>query len=507
MAGSKIDRKIRFLPYYPFGYCSHLATTIEGRGNPYAGLILLGNNPDKVIAQCEQFRQRVLYRARDLCNKGYAKDLKRACGTPSAERTFRAITQAGLAACAEFPDYEDSLKSNHFYSQSYASAELRDYMYSYADSEDEFSLSEFDTTLTEGIMDARLTPLTAAIALAGKVKINLDKYSSNQRYNIWRLSHVVAMFFANDHLTYLDRRPYDTGFMIDGISDADTYAAYCEKYGITLPAYTYLALSTWYGHHPDYNRFRQQYPDASIAAQNAWLNTPAFYSALELPYNKSDTAFLFKAGAKGRRQVVNSIHIGLATGRILNYVCYHANAGEFKWLPQREKRTKEILESAVRQMKAQNPLIPYNDKVNYALYFCTSYHQFLALFDHIKATHVKGKKKQIKTFKPYSGLHVIPVNDSGAVLLWNLMEDAPQSVEYQIRNKLLEMDIGFEFCNSEYCYLLRYKGKNVFLGHLMDVSKISRALEDYLDGFDFYVMCYPEQVSWYKKLFPGKVFL
>ena len=62
----------------------------------------------------------------------------------------------------------------------------------------------------------------------------------------------------------------------------------------------------------------------------------------------------------------------------------------------------------------------------------------------------------------------------------------------------------------------------VRLGHLMDkaldlVEKYpeyrfmldgqSIVLEDYLDGHDFLIACFPDQISWYRKLFPGKDFL
>lgn len=104
MAGNKLSRKVRFLPYFPFGYCSKLATTIEGKANPYATRFLLGDDLDTVIAQSDKHRKNTLDRARYLCDKGYAKDTLRACGTPPIQRSFRHLTKLGLTVFIEAPD-------------------------------------------------------------------------------------------------------------------------------------------------------------------------------------------------------------------------------------------------------------------------------------------------------------------------------------------------------------------------------------------------------------------
>ena len=347
MAGTNFERKLRFLPLLPYGYCSEKATNIDGMRNPYAGLLILGNDPDEVIAQCKQYRQRTLYRSRDLVQKGYVRDCAIACGTPSVDRSFRALTAAGLAALVEVPDeatVDDnndtsrmmgSTKGSHFRSTSWATHELQESLYWYGCSEFETDQQEFVDLVSESVMAARVTPLTSAIGLAEDVNINISKYSQHQRLNIWRLSHVQAMFQANQHLTYMDRRPYDTGFAIDGIVDEETFGAYLAKHGITPAAFTRYALASWYRHNPGYYRFAQQYPVSTEEAQRGSLSTPAFYASLELPYARKDSAILLN-GAKGNRQVVNAIHIGLATGRKLNYACYHSFPGEFKWLPRRE---------------------------------------------------------------------------------------------------------------------------------------------------------------------------
>lgn len=41
----------------------------------------------------------------------------------------------------------------------------------------------------------------------------------------------------------------------------------------------------------------------------------------------------------------------------------------------------------------------------------------------------------------------------------------------------------------------------------MDIAKINHVLEDHLDGHDFLIACFPDQIPWYRKIFPGKNFL
>ena len=103
-------------------------------------------------------------------------------------------------------------------------------------------------------------------------------------------------------------------------------------------------------------------------------------------------------------------------------------------------------------------------------------------------------------------MFVIPVNDSGTFLLWLLLEYSPVETEQMIHRGLVDGAIGFEHQQNLY-YPLTYNGKKVFSGYTMNINKIHHVLEDHLDGNDFYVCCFPEQVPWYQKLFPGKTFL
>ncbi len=101
---------------------------------------------------------------------------------------------------------------------------------------------------------------------------------------------------------------------------------------------------------------------------------------------------------------------------------------------------------------------------------------------------------------------MVPVNDSGTGLLYLLMEKTPLETERTLHIALCKMNQCIERV-TDTTYPLTYNGERVFSGYTMDIHKIHDALEDHLNGLDFHICCFPDQVSWYRKLFPEKEFL
>lgn len=514
---SKLERKLRFSPYLPYGFCSQLSTTITGKSNRYATTLLLGNEPEKQITACKQFRENVVAKSKYLVKKKFARDTKYACGKVGAQYWFRTLTKTGLAVLTEAPIITESeqetktandgkIKEGHFRSNSQSSSDFRELLYEYALSPNEKDQKYFQDLLFEAVINGETTPLTGALPFIEEAKIGTSKYSPNQLNSIWRISNITAMFRANDYLTYLDRRPYDTGFAIDRITDDETYQAYLQKYGYTTAAISYRALNDWYKAHPGYYQFSQQFPDDSEEAKEAWLHTPAFYASTELPNWNDKEPISDTENVHGSQQKIRSSHLGLAIGKSVNYLCYHGRAGEFSWRIPMEQQAKGETERTIHDMKTQCPEMPNTETVQFALYFCSSYHQFLSIFDRTIERHKKGLTENYITDRPFVSMHAVPVNDSGTFLLWCLMEYSPIETEDIIRNSLMAQNNDFKYQTNR-LYPLTYHGKRVFLGYTMDVGKINRVLEDHLDGQDFYICCFPEQTPWYQKLFPGKTIL
>lgn len=397
-------------------------------------MLTLGTNPDKTLEANERYKRRHLERMIYLTQKGVIKDRTLKCGTPSTGRTFRVLTKAGLVAATEAPDEalakidaetdereenNGNIKDGNFRRSSQEATTLRELLDAYASDPSDKSQQIFSEILLEAVMEGATTPLSQALPIVPLTKINTSKYSPNQIYNIWRTSHIMAMFRVNDFLTYMDRRPYDTGFAIDGIRDEESYKAYVEKHGHTMASLTYYALTRWYAANPGCYQITQQEPDMSDEAKAAWLSAPAYYMSTELPLLERHDNDNNSSALHGSKQKLNAIFTGLATGQKQNYICYHGYPGEFDWNKKREKQAKEAVEQCVHEMKTRNPELPLNDAVNYGLYFCSSYHQFLAIFERTKERHKKKLKGgNYLTDEPFVSLHAIPVNDAGCFLLW-----------------------------------------------------------------------------------------
>ena len=509
------DKKVRFFPFFPYGICSRYATAIIGRTNYYATRPWLYDKQETLITQAESTRATTMKRAKYLAEKEYVRDTRRACGTPSEERAFRFLTRQGIAAAlstvtdTESPKSEKKntahdgnikdILSEHFTT----SEDLEGALHLYALSHAQADRAIFEDLLLESVKQDRISPLSASLHIAHQAKATTSPYSPNQLYNIWRHSHVQAMFLANDHLTYLDRRPYDTGFTIDGIHDDESFLQYTNKHGVTMAAYTYHALNAWYRANPDFYRIKQTLPTPGENARQEWIRTPAFYKNTELPYMQEDES---AAKIDTEKQRMNAVHIGLATGKKVNYVCYHAPYGSLKSFARREAESKDAIEGAVRQMKTQSADFTANDKCDFALYFCTTRHQFDGLFKQTIEKHKPGERKKHPMMSPYTSTHVVPVNDSGTFLLWCLLEMSPRETEAMASQIIIKQNPDVTY-SPNVQYQATYHGKRVFMGHTMDIARIHHALEDYLDGQRFYISCFPEQVLWYKRLFPENQFL
>lgn len=461
-----------FFPFLPFGLCSKYATNISHQDNPYAHMLLLGKNPDATVKAAESFRKNTLDRTRYMCDMGFVTEQIRACGSPATDHIFRSLTKKSLATLTDFPI-----------------SVLR-----------QLSLCDF----LSAVLDGQFSPLASGIGQAETIHISTSGVSQNQLYAIWRQSHIQAMFFANGHLTNLDCKPCRPGLVLGPIRDEASYERYLRQHGNTLLAYTYHMLTDLYANNPGIYRLAQQQPDECYETYSDWLHTPAFYSLNELAdisNDRGNTPTLY-----GSKQTMARSHIGLAVGRNVNYACYHTYPSKFRWIKKREQSAQAELNRALHLMKTQSPHLPYNPSVDFALLFCPTRHQFYNIFRDTIGRHKAGKSTPCPIDGPYTSTHIIPVNDTGTYMLRRLLGETPDSLRLGCAQQLSENDDRFTF-TMNLTYTLTYKGKRVFLGYAMDVKRIHTALVDHLNGQDFYILCYPEQLPWYRMLFPDKTFL
>ena len=517
MAGNIFDLKVRLFNYLPYGFCSKHASIIAGKRNEYAASFWLGDDPNSFLEFYENYKKGIRDKALYLVDKGFVREVKRSCGTPSQPQIFRILTPRGLAILTDAPDdistesvflkEKNNRNENdgHFRSNSQSAVNRRKNLLQLALSDDLGDQQDFENLLSEAVVSGDVTPLTEGIALTSNTIISMNKYSSNQRYRIWCLSHILTMFASYGYLTYLDKRPYDTKFAIDGIKDDISLQNYIEKNGCTVPAMVFYALNKWYNN-PGFYQITQQHPDESLEAKEDWLSTPAFYSADELPMCADTQCASMKEDILGSQQRFFSSYIGLAVSEKVNYAVFHAKPGEFKWYSGKEERARRELEKAIARMKTQNPEISCPDNVNFAMLFCTTYHQFLAFFAKNKKKSKESHSTKHAVNDTYLNMYIIPVNDSGTALLHCLLAFGADVTEREICESLINANSRFTRCDR-LCYSLYHDGDVVFCGHTMNVRKITEALQLYIQGHRFKICCFPDQIAWYKHLFPEAQFV
>lgn len=295
-----------FFAYLPYGICSKYATNISHLHNPYASMLLLGPNPDATVKAAEAYRKNTLDRSRYMIDKGLITEQYRPCGSPAQDRIFRTLTKEGLAILTEPPN-----------------------------------ISAF----TGG----QLTPFFTGNNQAESVRITTSGLSPNQLYGIWCHSHVQAMFRVNGHLTWLDRKPYGSGIVLGPIHDEESCQQYVRQHGYTLLAYTYRTLTDLYANNYGLYMITQAHSDDSWQTYENWLHTPALYLRNELPDVLPDNG----AGPSlhGSKQTMRRTDLGLATGKRVNYACFHSNSNTFRWISKREKAAKIELDKTVQLMK------------------------------------------------------------------------------------------------------------------------------------------------------------
>lgn len=92
----KYSKKIQFLPFFPYGICSKLATTISGQDNPYCSEILMGDNADALLNLCVKHKNNATLRAKTACAQGYVAEKFYVCTDTTKPLCFRVLTGQGL---------------------------------------------------------------------------------------------------------------------------------------------------------------------------------------------------------------------------------------------------------------------------------------------------------------------------------------------------------------------------------------------------------------------------
>ncbi|HIT34692.1 MAG TPA: hypothetical protein IAC31_08745 [Candidatus Faecousia intestinigallinarum] len=362
---------------------------------------------------------------------------------------------------------------------------------------------QFRALLAQGVSTWSVTQLANCIHLAPEVSVMPRRMNAAQIASASRLSTVINMFRMNGFLTYMDRRPMDTGWMINGLSTQEQYEKRVEAGDLDIPAFVFQSLRKWYADNPDAYSFF--HPDKSLSAhKEEWLTTPAFYAAREIPGYEMITFEEPNVSARGAQNTLRSTFLGIAVGKEKNYIVYHCRRNKMTWNGRIEALTAVAAQRGLDAYAEQSPIPGAGRTVQHAIMFCSKFSHFAALFQDIKQS---GRRETSSRFGyPYLSLHIIPVNNSGLVQLRGLMESSPEQYMQQLVKRIAARNSDvFETGNS--IFPLGYQGTPVFVAHDMDYHRLAEALIRFRAGQKFYISCYPEQAKYLTSIFPGVQFL
>lgn len=457
-----------------------------------------------------------------MLESGYIEDTNRKYGKGQLDQ-FRMIrlTKSGLYLLTGTQDAElekkrldqlnadtdRKIKEKTYESDSIYDLQLREQWYVAATNPDALKVDKetLYSAFLEAVYEGDMTILACDTKLAKEVSNTSNNINGWQLYRDWRLANITALFMANDFLTYLDRRPMDTKWVINGIQNDVDFAKLLQAGKINIPAFMYRALNRWYTEHPDSYRFSDPGSKLTEDTLRSWKETPAFYSAIEIPGFFNEENSYGTISLTGAKNVLRHTFCGVAIGKKTTYIVYHTKPGKTPWSERVERTTADAVYKSLRDAKLEN-FEQRESEITSAIMVCPSVHQFAKLFENASKYMSKKWRKIMRVGIPYDTVSIVPINASGAMQIRGLMLMTPGDYELYIMNKLQDQDSRFER-TQEPLYQLNFNDIPVLLAHSMDFQKLFWALEDYNAGIKFYVSCFPGQVKFIRKIMPDVEFL
>jgi hypothetical protein len=510
---------------------------------------------------------KLMERMRDT---GYVESTIRKYGSGRCEQVrVERLTKAGFYLLTGTPDDEieneriKNLKkdSNRYiknctyrpFDESYCDLVSR--LHTITDNDNVYPFSGTDEEdFIEAVSDGSLTVLACDSQFAKQVSLSSGRINGRQLYRSWRLSNINALFMLNGFLTYLDRRPINTNWAINGVDGEASLKKYLAAGDLDISVFMQHALSRWYAKHPySYSfvdpvdeltpkseaycdcadqcvwslRNPRKIPNASFdpsretspenpkliphepcfTCPRAWRNTPAFYSAQELGGFFTQEDEYLNAKATGTKNVLRHTFSGVGIGVKTNYIIHHSRPTRTPWSERIETSTIEVVANSLCKLDPQKFNLE-NSKISNAIIICASVHQFAALFKNVKKHSLPNWKKTRRVGAPYDSVSIVPINASGAMQLRGLLLNTPANFEMQIINFLCDEDKAYPFeMTQDPIFQLTYNSVPVLLAHSMDFQRLYLALEEYNKGTKFYVSCYPGQAKYIRKIMPDVEFL
>lgn len=410
--------------------------------------------------------------------------------------------------------YGKSMKSTNFM-PSKETTRLLSYLEMLSDSSCETAerKAEYDQVLHEAIYCWDITLLGIAPQMANEVNPGCVGLNGTQKNRACKIASIIAMFRQNQYLTYLDRRPMDTKWMIGGIYSMAEWKERMSAGKADIMSLTYHCLNKWYTDNPQSYLFAD--PQRELSENlTQWWNTPVFYDLQEIPqlYNYSKTD---EPAATGQKNTLRNTALGVAIGVYENYMIYYGSSRKFKWHKGIEQIASKNVQDALNNYDRENPIRGANKIINHAIMFFDSIYQFETLFaDLLRPKSRSQRPGNIPS--PFAGMYLIPINTSGLQQLRMLMEYPPYEFMQNLIRDICEIENKYSaehginsriFATHDLRYPLSYNNTPVLFAYDLEVGKLRQSLIDYQLGKEFYVACYPEQVKFIRRIMPNVKFI
>lgn len=519
----KTEKKLRLFYLLPYGITSRSSMILATKMPDIA--FLEYSQELSMEERCKEFDKAHHAANRQLdrmLESGYLEDISRKYEkNRSSQFRMVRLTQAGLYLLASTPDEKlemkrlDNLrgdtdrkkKENTYQSDSVYDRQLREQWYVAATNPDALRVDReiLNDAFLEAVYEGDMTILALDCALAKEVSVTSNASNGWQIYRDWRLANITALFMANDFLTFLDRRPMDTKWVVSGIQNEEDLAKQIQGGTLNLPGFMFHVLNRWYSEHPTSYRFTDPGCELTGETEEDWKATPAFYSAIEIPGFFNEENSFGSISLTGAKNALRHTFCGVAIGRKKTYIVYHTKPGKTPWSERVEQTTADAVYKFLCDANGKD-FATREPEITSAIMVCHGVHQFAKLFENAKKHMANKWRKSLRVGIPYDTVSIVPINASGAMQLRGLMLMTPADYDLYMINKLKAQDSRFER-TQETLYPLNFNNVPVLVAHSMDFQKLFWALEDYYDGEKFYVSCFPGQVKYIQKIMPNVEFL
>ena len=517
MRKTEFDKNVRFSYFLPYGFISPLALELSIN---LPGAAYVDYEPDRSmearIALCEKAHRRRLDSLYFMEQYGYIESVVLRAGEADI-RIYR-LTRAGFYLLTNTPDAETEAqrlqiskqpKKRNRKGQSYLPSDrqseiIRQLLYDTASIKRTTpeALAQFNALFLESFIEAHLTPLATEPYLAKSISLQTN-LKSNQIYTAWRLANIEALFRSLGCLTSIDRkhiaprRKYKTN-----------PTAPEEGRKTDILDFTQWTLEQWYAANPDSRTFRNPAPGA--IPKETWEATQAFYALSELPGFESVITDEVAMNQRGANSIMRHSSLGLAVGSSTNYLVFHTKPTGLSWAINIERFVAKAAQQALNIVAENKQILGAGREVRNAIIVCPTIHQFAALFKREENFTAKWKKYD-RVDAPFHSVSIIPINHSGIMQLRLLLLANPINYEAATIRNLLTLP-GFSerlkgADERDNIFQISFKGVPVLLAQLMDYQKLYWAMQKYNEGKKFYVICYPEQVKFIRKIMPEVEFL